>query len=115
MILVFVFIISSCDIFEDAFTIPSWAQGKWYPTEAVDIVLVEVRPLAFEITSKEFIPSATLNSLPGVELLGIERKDVTLVSGDTVIFDTFQVQKGGAGEVELGLTGVSTGTITFYR
>jgi len=108
LVLMFVFSIASCDLFEDAFTVPSWARGKWYVTPSLGALDEIGRPLAVEITSKELIPSPTFNSLPG-----IKRTTVTIATDNIVQFDLISVKKGDANnEIEIGFNSL---TITLYK
>jgi hypothetical protein len=89
-------------------TVPSWAKGDWYLLDSNTI-----RLKAAEITSKEFIPADALKNIPLVSSV-IDRKDVTLVTNNEVIFDVFKVTKGkSSGEIELGL--LVGETITLYK
>ena len=101
IILVFVFALTSC---EDLFTVPDWAQGKWYITA----VGGSLRPVAVEITDKEFIPHDALeNPL-------FTRKDVTIVNNDSVIFDIITVKKRGS-DITISITGGAGVSIDLYK
>jgi len=106
IILIFVFILSSCGLFDD--DVPSWAIGKWYMIESVG-VLDPLRPEAAEITKKEFIPKGIVDNIPL-----IKRTDVTLVTANKVYFDLIVVSKGSSGEIEVSFTGVPQ-SITLYK
>ena len=109
MILAFAMIFGSCSEVL-SFTVPKWAQGTWYATESLGILDGVARPEAVQITAKEFIPKSILDSLPI-----LERKDVTLVTDNTVFFDLIQIKKGiNSSQIEIGV-GAASSTITLYK
>jgi len=102
IILVFVFALTSC---EDLFTVPDWAQGKWYLTS----VGGSIRPVAVEITDKEFIPKEELQNP------AFTRKEVTVVTDTSVVFDVITVKKSGS-NITIEITGGLGGNpITLYK
>ena len=100
LILVFIFVISSCDLLSP--TVPAWAIGKW----KMSVLGSSVKVDAAEITSSEFIPAEAL------QLLLFKRAEVTLVSGNTVSFGTTQVKKVSATEISVSIAGVAPTTLT---
>ena len=108
LLLAVLFVTSGCDEILIN-TVPSWARGNWSITPP--IIFNQVT--AVEITSKEFIPRegfSLISFLSG----NAEKKDVTLVTNNEVIFDLFKVTKGkSSNEIELGL--LVGDTITLYR
>jgi len=85
--------VSSCKVLEDAFTVPSWAQGTWYLTPKSEIVNIRIDEVA-TITSKKLIPTAELVKL----IPGAKETDVSYVSVDNekVHFEVLQVRKGNS-------------------
>jgi len=108
LLLAVLFGTSGCDeIFN--ITVPSWARGNW-SINPPGIILNQVT--AVEITSKEFIPRDEFSKISFLSDI-VEKKEVTLVTLDTVIFDLITVEKGPSNQIKVGILG--KGDITLYR
>ena len=112
-ILVFIFVVTSCDLFEDAFSVPKWARGTWHLNDGSG-ALNKIK--AVEITSTEFIPADGLKNSPGIGTY-MTKKKVTVSTDNSVVFDLIEVKKTSKStEITVGVTGMSQITpVTLYK